>query len=148
VAAAPEPVPSYQYDVSGVRTLAQRNSIARTGAAIDAVDGRVVTITATAQEARSVRRLGFKITQLPADSGGGTTTLDFPPADSRYHNFAEMTSEINTIVSGHSNIARQSVTARRTRGATSSPSRSATTSPPTRTSRRCCSPTTSTPAST
>jgi carboxypeptidase T len=39
-------------------------------------------------------------------------TLDFPPADSRYHNFAELTAEVGSVVSGHSSIARKTVLGR------------------------------------
>ena len=111
-AAAParEPTPTFQYDVSGPRNAQQRTSVARTGAAIDEVHGRNLVITATEQEARAVAELGFDVIRLPAESHDDEiTTLDFPSSDSGYHNFAEMTSEINSIVAGRTNIARQSV---------------------------------------
>ncbi len=110
IASAPKPTPSHQYDVTGVRTVQQRSSIARTGAAIDAVDGFNLVITATEREARAVGRMGFGVTLLPTESPStGIGTLDFPSSDSGYHNFAELTSEVNAIVSAHSNIARRSV---------------------------------------
>jgi hypothetical protein len=42
-----------QYEVYDVRTTAQRNVIASTGAAIDDVEHAVVTVTATAREVRT-----------------------------------------------------------------------------------------------
>jgi carboxypeptidase T len=109
-APAPQPTPTFQYDVAGPGTAQQRSAIARTGAAIDEAHGRHLVITATEQEARAVARLGYKVTRLPAETPDtGIRPLDFPSSDSGYHNFAEMTSEINTVVSGHTNIARQSV---------------------------------------
>src|SRR4051812_15418283 len=106
----PKPAQSAQYDVPGVRTAQQRSGIAGTGAAIDAVDGYNVTVTATDREARAISRLGFTVTKLPAESPDtGIGTLDFPSADSRYHNFAELTSEVNAIVAAHPTIARRSV---------------------------------------
>jgi hypothetical protein len=105
-----EPSPSAQYDVTGPRTAQQRTQVARTGAVIDEAHGRNLVVTATDQEAKAIERLGFTVTRLPADTGKtGIGTLDFPPADSGYHNFAELTSEINTIVSGHTAIARKTV---------------------------------------
>jgi carboxypeptidase T len=109
-APAPQPTPTFQYDVAGPGTAQQRSAIARTGAAIDEAHGRHLVITATEREARAVARLGYKVTRLPAETPDtGIRPLDFPSSDSGYHNFAEMTSEINTVVSGHTNIARQSV---------------------------------------
>jgi carboxypeptidase T len=109
-APTPKPIPSFQYDVGGVRTVQQRSGIAATGAAIDAVDGYNVTITATEREAQAIRRQGFNVTRLaPESPGTGIGTLDFPASDSAYHNFTELTSEVNSIVAAHPAIARKSV---------------------------------------
>jgi hypothetical protein len=109
-ATAQEPSPTAQYDVFGPRNAQQRTTVARTGAAIDEVHGRSLVITATEPEARAVAALGFDVIRLPAESPEDEIgTLDFPSSDSGYHNFAEMTSEINSVVSGRPSIARQSV---------------------------------------
>jgi hypothetical protein len=109
-ATAQEPSPTAQYDVFGPRNAQQRTRVARTGAAIDEVHGRSLVITATEPEAKAVAALGFDVIRLPAESPEDeVTTLDFPTSDSRYHNFAEMTAEINSVVSSRSSIARQSV---------------------------------------
>ncbi|MBC6457501.1 M14 family metallopeptidase [Actinomadura sp. HBU206391] len=102
-----------QYDVDGPSTPQQRTRVNQTGAVIDEAHGRSVVITATKQQADAVARLGFKVTRLPAASAETDIgTLDFPPADSRYHNFAELTAEVGTIVSDHASIARKTVLGR------------------------------------
>lgn len=113
-AVAPESQETHAYDVTGLRNAADRTLIARTGAAIDEAHGRHVVITATAQEVAAVRRLGFTVTRLPAEQTGRqeATTLDFPPADSGYHNFAELTTLVNQVAADHSSIVRKSVIGR------------------------------------
>jgi carboxypeptidase T len=107
---APEPRASQAYDVTGVRTVADRTAIARTGAAIDEAHGRNVVITATPREVAAVRALGFTVTALPAESPStSVSTLDFPTADARYHNFAELTAVVNQVATDHPNIVRRSV---------------------------------------
>jgi carboxypeptidase T len=109
-APTPKPAAIYQYDVLDVRTAQQRSTIAATGAAIDGFEHQTVTVTATEREARAIQRLGFTVTRLPAESPDtGIGTLDFPPSDSGYHNFAELTSEVNSIVAARPTIARKSV---------------------------------------
>ncbi|MDP9798839.1 murein tripeptide amidase MpaA [Catenuloplanes nepalensis] len=98
-----------QYTVSGVRTADARNAIARTGAAIDAVQEHgVVTVSATADELKSIRALGFAVQAVAGPSSSDFGTMDFPSADSNYHNYAEMTAVINQVVSDHPAIARKS----------------------------------------
>jgi hypothetical protein len=92
-----------QYQVQGVRTLAQRNAIAATGASIDGIEHGVADISAIPSEVAKLRRLGFTVTAVPAPSPG-ISPFDFPPADSGYHNYAEMTSEINGLVAAHPSI--------------------------------------------
>lgn len=110
-AAKPAPAgQAYAYDVGGVRTALQRSAVARTGASIDAVDGYNLSITATEREARAISRLGFTVTRVPAETPDtGIHPLDFPAQDSAYHNFAELTAEVNSIVAAHPTIARKSV---------------------------------------
>ncbi|MBA9002958.1 M14 family metallopeptidase [Thermomonospora cellulosilytica] len=113
-ARAPEPQDTHAYDVTGLRSAADRTRIARTGAAIDEAHGRHVVITATEREAAAVRRLGFTVTPLPAEHAHEEelTTLGFPPADSGYHDFAELTAVVNRVAADHSAIVRKSVIGR------------------------------------
>lgn len=94
-----------QYEVADVRTAAQRNAIVRTGAAIDDVEHSVATVTATTAEVRSLRRLGFTVQPV-------LTTVDFPARDAAYHNYAELTTVINQVVSQNPSIASKRVIGR------------------------------------
>lgn len=101
---------SAQYEIYDVRTLAQRNTIASTGAAIDAVEHAVVEVTATGQEVRALRALGFTVKKIEATGpSDGVSTRDFPSRDAAYHNYSEMVSEVNTIVAQYPAIASKRV---------------------------------------
>ncbi|GIF14701.1 zinc carboxypeptidase [Actinoplanes teichomyceticus] len=104
-AAVPEEVEASAYEVHDVRTPAQRNAIARSGAAIDGMEHAVVQITATAAEVRRLRRAGFTVEPV-------NRVLDFPPADSAYHNYAEMIADVNAIVARYPSIASKRVLGR------------------------------------
>jgi hypothetical protein len=82
------------------------NNVAATGAAVDSVEHGKVYITATPAEAAAIRKLGFTLVEEPKVQEGGPQTFDFPGADSAYHNYAEMTAELNQIVADHPTIAR------------------------------------------
>src|SRR3954449_7533239 len=56
-----QPETSARYEVYDVRTSTQRNAIARTGAAIDDQEHAVLTVTATPDEVRALRALGFPV---------------------------------------------------------------------------------------
>jgi murein tripeptide amidase MpaA len=118
VAADPRPASaerdgSAQYRVLGPRTFADRNAVARTGASIDFSEHGVLNITATAAEARAIRALGFRtevVPAVPAEShahGDGPSTLAFPPADAGFHDYAELTAKVNSVVADHPGIARK-----------------------------------------
>ncbi|SDZ36536.1 Zinc carboxypeptidase [Micromonospora pattaloongensis] len=113
--AQPDPAPreiAREYRVLGPRTPADRTAVAGTGAAIDDVEHGILTITATASEAKAVQRLGFRIEAVPAppdrsDPSAGPSTMAFPPADSNYHDYAELTAVVNRVVADHPTIARK-----------------------------------------
>ena len=106
--AAAEPAAAAQYRVLGPSTFADRNAVARTGAAIDFSEHGVLHVSATADEVRAIQRLGFKTEKVaappPAD---GAMTMAFPPADSNYHDYAEMVAELNQAVTDHPAILRK-----------------------------------------
>jgi carboxypeptidase T len=108
--AAPRADTSAQYEVYDVRTLAQRNVIASTGAAIDGAEHAVVEITATGSEVKALRALGFTVkpvtVALPTED---VSTLDFPSRDAAYHNYAELNTEVNAIVAQYPAIASKRV---------------------------------------
>ncbi|CAL9516462.1 M14 family zinc carboxypeptidase [Streptomyces sp. enrichment culture] len=104
--AAPPTVPAAaadevirQYEIHGPSTPAERAALAATGASLDEVDDHTVVVSANAEQAKRLRAQGHRLEALPGppdrSAGGAVTPMDFPPADSRYHNYAEMTAEIN-----------------------------------------------------
>lgn len=126
VAAAPaaaKPVPGptdeqavVQYRVLGPRTVADRSAVARTGASIDYSEHGVLHVSATSAEATAITRLGFQLEEVPAQSADhhghahadeDVGLFDFPPADSDYHNYAELTAVVNQVVADHPSIAQK-----------------------------------------
>ncbi|MFC4012991.1 M14 family metallopeptidase, partial [Nonomuraea purpurea] len=106
--ASAEPPQNRQYRVEGPADARQRSAVAATGAAIEEVAEDSVLVTATAAEVSAIRRLGYRVAEVPRPtSPSGVGTADFPPADSGYHNFAEMTSEINSLVAANPGIMSQ-----------------------------------------
>jgi carboxypeptidase T len=99
---------SAQYQVVGPKTFADRNAVARTGAAIDYTEHGRIYVTATKAEAKQIMGLGFRLELIPppAASTSEVGIADFPPADSAYHNYAETNAELNQIVADHPSIAR------------------------------------------
>ncbi|MFJ9211919.1 carboxypeptidase T [Streptomyces sp. L-9-10] len=102
-----------QYEIVTHATSATRTALARTGVTIDASDSESVVVSADPAQVRKLRSLGYAPTPLGAAPdrtlNGAVTPFDFPSADSNYHNYAEMTSEINSIVSANPGIASQRV---------------------------------------
>ncbi|MGH3877933.1 MAG: M14 family metallopeptidase [Actinophytocola sp.] len=108
------PSDSGEYRVAQVKTAQQRSEIARTGAAVDSAEHGGVNITATAEEVRRIRALGYDVQrqELSVPPGTGAAPLDFPPADSRYHNYAEMTAEVNQALVDHPTLISKRVIGR------------------------------------
>lgn len=109
--AAPSADTIRQYEVHTHATVKERTALQQAGVAIDEVDDHGVVISGRADQIKKLRAQGYDITALGAvpdrssAADGEAGILDFPSADSRYHNYAEMTSEINSVVSAHSSIA-------------------------------------------
>src|SRR5262249_18267135 len=87
-----------QYRVENVRTAAQRAAVTRTGAAIVEVDHGSVIVTASLSDRRALRRAGFTVVATARRS-------DLPPADSAYHNYAEMSNEVMAVTAANPGIA-------------------------------------------
>jgi hypothetical protein len=99
---------SAPYQVTGVKTLAQRNAIAGTGALIDGIDHGVADITATQSEVLALQKRGFTVIKVAQQRPESGLAIDnFPPADSNYHNYDEMIADINAVVAAHSNIVQK-----------------------------------------
>ncbi len=85
------------YHVGGVYTREDRTAIARTGAAIEDVGADYVNIVAIPQEVRRIRRLGYVVEEV-------AMILDFPPADAAYHNYTEMSNDIQAVATSKPSI--------------------------------------------
>jgi carboxypeptidase T len=103
----PEQEQEYQqYTVVGAQTPRQRTQVSRTGAAIDEVRPEMLVVTATADEAQAIERLGYEIEALPTVVG----PLDhLPPGYENYHDFADLNQAIDQVVADHPNIAQRQV---------------------------------------
>jgi len=96
-AAAQRVKDSDTYKVTGVAGAGSRSAIAATGAGIFEVGHDYVLVEATPEEAAALTRLGFKLEKLAiADA--------FPPADSAYHDYAEMVTELQQVALDHPSI--------------------------------------------
>ncbi|SMO68130.1 M14 family metallopeptidase [Melghirimyces algeriensis] len=87
------------YRVEKVDTREERTKLAREGLAIEEVGEGYVLVRAGPSEVKKIRKLGFypkKILQ----------PMDFPPSDSKYHNYQEMVSEIKKAASDHPDIVK------------------------------------------
>lgn len=85
------------YRVTHVVTREDRTEVARTGASIDEIGIDYVIVSATELEVSQISRLGFPIDKLDQ-------ALDFPLADSAYHNYAEMIAEIQQVTAAHPDL--------------------------------------------
>ncbi|WP_026424775.1 M14 family metallopeptidase [Actinokineospora inagensis] len=102
---------SADYSVSGVRTAAQRNAVAATGAAVNGTEDQRLLITATPAEVVRIRALGLTVVAEapPPSDRGSTGAQDFPGSDANYHNFAEMNAEIDRAIAAHPGIITKRV---------------------------------------
>ncbi|MEV5444715.1 M14 family metallopeptidase [Streptomyces sp. NPDC052644] len=102
-----------QYEIHGPSTPAERAALAATGVSLDEVEAHSVVVSANAEQARRLRALGHRLQALPAPpartAGGPVTPMDFPSADSRYHNYAEMTAEIDQRLAQYPTIMSKRV---------------------------------------
>jgi carboxypeptidase T len=82
------------YLIRGVTTKEQRSAITRAGAAIEQVSPDFVVVIATSAEVKALQKLGYQPEEI-------AEAFDFPPADSAYHNYSEMVSEIQAVASAN-----------------------------------------------
>ncbi|WP_328424017.1 M14 family metallopeptidase [Streptomyces sp. NBC_00443] len=103
-----------QYEVHIHSTAKDRTALQQAGVTVDEADSHGVVVSGRADQIKKLKALGYEVTPLGAvpDRSAGEDDVrlyDFPSGDSRYHNYAEMTTEINSIVSANSSIASQRV---------------------------------------
>ncbi|WP_328879607.1 M14 family metallopeptidase [Streptomyces sp. NBC_00299] len=103
-----------QYEVHIHSTAKDRTALQQAGVTVDEADSHGVVVSGRADQIKKLKSLGYDVTPLGAvpDRSAGEDDVrlyDFPSGDSRYHNYAEMTSEINSLVSANPSIASQRV---------------------------------------
>jgi carboxypeptidase T len=90
------------YFVPNVFDMETRSAIAASGALILEVGHDYVLVEATPSEKKTIEKtLGFKIAEPTAQQA---PQLAFPPADSAYHDYAEMVAEIQQAEADHGAI--------------------------------------------
>ncbi|MFJ9583116.1 M14 family metallopeptidase [Streptomyces acidicola] len=103
-----------QYEVHMRSDSASRTALQQAGVTVDDADSHSVFISGRADQVRKLKQLGYEVTPLGAvpDRSGGEDDVrlfDFPSADSRYHNYAEMNTEINQRIAAYPNIMSKRV---------------------------------------
>lgn len=89
------------YKVPRVFDVETRSAIAATGAGIVEVGHDYVLVEATRKEARAIERLGLVIERIESPE----EFFDlFPPADSNYHDYAEMVAELEQAAFDHPDV--------------------------------------------
>lgn len=89
-----------------------RSKIANTGASIETVKDDYVIAYGTETELKKIKSLGL----LKAASDLSLEPMDFPSQDQAYHNYSELTSELQTLVQNNSDIAQMSSIAKTIEG--------------------------------
>ncbi|MFE0699600.1 M14 family metallopeptidase [Streptomyces sp. NPDC058872] len=111
-----------QYEIAGPSTPAARSALTATGVSVDEVDARSVVVSANPEQLALLRALEYEPTALPgppdrtAGDGKAAKPSDFPPADARYHTYAEMTAEIDQRLAAHPSIMSKQVIGRTYQG--------------------------------
>ncbi|MEU6364531.1 M14 family metallopeptidase [Streptomyces sp. NPDC046931] len=103
-----------QYEIHQGTTAVTRTALQRTGVTVDEADQETVVVSGRAEQIRRLRALGYDVTPLasaPDRSGGagGVRPFDFPSADSKYHNYAEMNAEIDQRLAAYPGIMSKRV---------------------------------------
>ncbi|MER5224793.1 M14 family metallopeptidase [Streptomyces flaveus] len=103
-----------QYEVHMHSDSKSRTALQKSGVTVDDSDDHTVFISGRADQVKKLRQLGYEVTPLGAapDRSRGeedVRPLDFPSADSRYHNYAEMNTEISQRLSAYPNIMSRRV---------------------------------------
>ncbi|MET9558432.1 M14 family metallopeptidase [Streptomyces sp. NPDC006645] len=102
-----------QYEIPGATDAGARTALAATGVSVDEADAGSTVVSATDSQAKRLRALGHQLDVLPGPpartNGKAVEPFDFPSADSRYHNYAEMNAEINQRIAAHPNLISKRV---------------------------------------
>ncbi|MEV5188682.1 M14 family metallopeptidase [Streptomyces werraensis] len=103
-----------QYEIHQRTTPVTRTAIQRAGVTVDEADEETVVVSGRADQIRELRRQGYEVTPLGtapdrSTAADGPRLFDFPSADSRYHNYAEMNAEIDQRIAAYPSIMSKRV---------------------------------------
>ncbi|KPH97476.1 Carboxypeptidase T [Actinobacteria bacterium OK074] len=103
-----------QYEIHQATTPVTRTAIQGTGVTVDEADEETVVVSGRADQIKKLRQLGYEVTLLgsaPDRSGAADDVrlFDFPTADSKYHNYAEMNTEIDQRLAAYPSIMSERV---------------------------------------
>ncbi|MFJ9740334.1 M14 family metallopeptidase [Streptomyces sp. NPDC101166] len=112
--AAPAADDVRQYEIHVPHSTPQtRTAIAASGVSVDEADEETVVVSGRADQIGKLRAQGYEVALLGSApdraAGGGARLYDFPSADSRYHNYAEMNAEIDQRIAAHPSIISKRV---------------------------------------
>ncbi|MFE9924123.1 M14 family metallopeptidase [Streptomyces sp. NPDC005774] len=119
--AAPSADDIRQYEIHQHTTAVTRTAIQQSGVTVDEADEETVVVSGRADQIGRLRQQGYEITPLGAapdrsSAADDIRLFDFPSADSRYHNYAEMNAEIDQRLSAYPNIMSKRVIGRSYQG--------------------------------
>ncbi|MFI6035221.1 M14 family metallopeptidase [Streptomyces sp. NPDC051315] len=103
-----------QYEIHVHHSTPQmRTAIAASGVSVDEADEETVVVSGRADQIRKLRAQGYEVAPVGAapdrTAEGEVRLYDFPSADSRYHNYAEMNAEIDQRIAAYPNIISKRV---------------------------------------
>ncbi|MFC3575920.1 M14 family metallopeptidase [Streptomyces yaanensis] len=112
--AAPSADDIRQYEIHQSTTPVTRTAIQQAGVTVDEADEETVVVSGRADQVKKLRTLGYDVTPLGAapdrsGSSGDIRLYDFPSADSKYHNYAEMNAEIDQRLAAYPSIMSKQV---------------------------------------
>ncbi|MET9729136.1 M14 family metallopeptidase [Streptomyces sp. NPDC006458] len=101
-------------------TAAERTAVMAAGVTVDQADEEGLVVSGRADQIRALRAKGYRVSAL-ADASSRVAEdeirlFDFPSADSRYHNYAEMNAEIDQRIAAYPGIMSKRVIGRTYQG--------------------------------
>ncbi|SMF12534.1 M14 family metallopeptidase [Streptomyces sp. Amel2xC10] len=115
---APKPAASAddirQYEIHVHHSTPQmRTAIAAAGVSVDEADAETVVVSGRADQIKKLRAQGYEVSLVGSAPNrvaeDEVRLFDFPSADSRYHNYAEMTAEIDQRIAAYPTIMSKRV---------------------------------------
>jgi len=103
----------YEIHLTSASTAVTRTAIQASGVTVDEADEETVVVSGRADQIRKLRGLGYEVSLLGSapdrSSGSDVRLMDFPSADSKYHNYTEMSTEIDQRIAANPGIMSKRV---------------------------------------